>query len=109
MSGLGLYAAHAVLMGVIAALCEYLLCQVRNIEDVDILVAVCLPELCGLNENVFLRMDIQKCRRRQKILVFLKTFNVKVNGIAFAKLVDSFDSCHCLTPSEGLLIKNENC
>ena len=78
-------------------------------EDVDIFVAVGLPKLSGLYKNVFLRVDVQKCRCGQKILVFLKTLDVKVNGVAFAKLVDSFDSCHRLTLSEHVLIKNENC
>lgn len=45
VSGLGLYAAHPVLMGIVTALGEDVFRQVGNVENVNILVAVGLPKL----------------------------------------------------------------
>ena len=108
VSGLGLYAAHPVLMGIVTALGEDVFRQVGNIENVNILVAVGLPKLRSLDEDVLFRVDIQKACCGKQVFVFLKTFNVEINRIAFAKLVNCFKSCHRLTLPKNLLTMSEN-
>lgn len=98
MTGLGLNVRHTLVIGIVTAPGEYLLRQMRNGENVNILVAVGLPKLCGFDENILLGVNIEKAGGCKLGIIVVETFNVKVSRIAVTELVYGFKTGHLTVP-----------
>lgn len=101
MSGLGLDVSHALLVGIVPAAGKDLLGEMRNGKDVNVLVAVGLPELGRLYENVFFGVYMKKAGRR-KLGAVVETLDIEISGIAFSQDINGFGSCHTCPPSKKL-------
>lgn len=79
----------------------------RNGKNVNILVAVCLPKLGGLYENIFFGMDMEKTGGSELTGFFVVTNYVKVYRIAFTKLVNGFKTGHLAVPPIKAAVVNK--
>lgn len=107
MTGFRFDMAHTVFIGIFSAFEEGFLCQMRNGENVNILVAVCLPKLGGLYENIFFGMDMEKTGGSELTGFFVVTNYVKVYRIAFTKLVNGFKTGHLAVPPIKAAVVNK--
>ena len=81
----------------LAAALKDLLCEHGRRKDIDIFVVVGLPELGGLDQNVFLRVDVQPGLGDQMSLRLLVAHNVKISRITVAQFVECFLAGHSLS------------
>ena len=88
---------QAVCTRLLTALLEDLLREHGHRENVDIFVVVGLPELGGLDQNIFLRVDVQPGLRDQMALRLLVAHNIKISRITVAQFVERFFAGHSLS------------
>ena len=88
---------QAVNTRLLTALLEDCLREHGHRENVDIFVVVGLPELGGLDQNIFLRVDVQPGLRDQMALRLLVAHNIKISRITVAQFVERFFAGHSLS------------
>ena len=94
MGGAGLNAGHALFVGQLFAGVVDLLGQMGNAEQVHILKALGLPELCLFGEDELLRRGVEIHGDRQRLAILLATVDVKLALINGTEPVNGFLACH---------------
>ena len=94
MARAGLNAGHALLIGQLLTLLVDLLRQERHAEQIHILEAVGLPQLCLLGENVFGVVHVEVHGGHQGRAVLLVAGHIEAARVYVAQPVDGFLSRH---------------
>ena len=83
---------HALFIGIILTPLENLLCQLRHRKNIDIFIAVRIPELRLLHQHILLGMHVKPavCHKWKIILPLLIPLNIKIRLISFQHALQQF-------------------